>query len=232
MMVMPANHSSPVLHYLAGKHPGSLGWLIGPTARRKTKLRPWLPFALDNDAYSAWVKKVEWDLEAWRSLLRWASKQSYKPLWVLVPDVVANHEATLSNWGRFAPEAASFGWPLAFAVQDGMSMKDVPASASVVFVGGSTEFKWSTLPMWVSNFPRVHVGRVNCVKKLQECEALGVSSVDGTGWFRDETRQDKIPALTTWLEESYKRCQERPAPSQPQELYEYPPVPPGADEPF
>jgi hypothetical protein len=65
LMVMPANHSSAIVHYWAGKYPGRLGWLIGPTALPKTKLRPWMPFALDNDAFSAWAKSREWDEGAW-----------------------------------------------------------------------------------------------------------------------------------------------------------------------
>ena len=33
-------------------------------------------------------------------------------------------------------------------------------------------------------FPRVHVGRVNWIDKLEFCERVGAESCDGTGFFR------------------------------------------------
>ena len=70
MMVMPSNHSSALIHYLAGKHPNRIGWLIGPTGLAKTKLRDWMPFACDNDAFSAWANEKEWDYLAWIGMLK------------------------------------------------------------------------------------------------------------------------------------------------------------------
>ena len=103
LMVMPANNSSAIVHYWAGKHPGKIGWLIGPTAIAKTKLRPWIPFALDNDAFSSWTAGRAWDEAAWIAMLRSVRAQSMRPRWVLVPDVVANREATLAKWDQYAP---------------------------------------------------------------------------------------------------------------------------------
>ena len=184
MMVMPANNSSAIVHYWAGAYPGSVGWLIGPRAAAKSKVRPWLPYALDNDAYSAFTSGAEWDESAWREMLTWARWQASKPRWAIVPDVVADAAGTLRNWLRYSGEVAAHGFPLAFAVQDGMTPSDVPSGAAVVFVGGSTPWKWRTVPMWAQAFPRVHVGRVNSPEKLWHCHDLGVESVDGTGWFR------------------------------------------------
>jgi hypothetical protein len=196
---MPANHSSSLLHYLAGQHPGRLGWLIGPSAVSKTKLRPWMPYALDNDAYSAWFRKREWNADAWRSMLSWAKQSGLRPRWTLVPDVVADKDATIENWHRYAPEAKSWGWPLAFAVQDGMEPTDVPTGADVIFVGGTAEWKWDNLLKWTRNFKRVHVGRVNELQRLWECQAEGVESVDGTGWFRATLNGRQGRDLVTWL---------------------------------
>jgi len=120
------------------------------------------------------------------------------PLWVLVPDVVADKEATLKKWSIYSPIAKSFGWPLAFAVQDGMTPDDVPDEC-LIFVGGTTEWKWDTVPMWAATGRRVHVGRVNSIEKVILCENLGIESVDGTGWMRGtiEGRQGKD--LENWL---------------------------------
>jgi hypothetical protein len=199
MMVMPANHSSPLVHYLAGAKPGRIGWLVGPSSLPKTKLRAWMPFACDNDAFSAWTNQTPWDEEAWLAMLRRVQSLHVNPLWVLVPDVVANKEQTLVLWDKYAPVAAAYKWPLAFALQDGMSPGDVPSDADLVFVGGTTEWKWRSLPMWCDHFPRVHVGRVNELDKLWVCQRLGVESVDGTGWFRDGAGGRRERALECFM---------------------------------
>ena len=91
-MLMPASHSSPTFHYLCGKHPGKFGWLFGPAGAKKCKLRPWVSFALDNDAFGAWVNKTPWDSDAWIAMLNFIRMTGYDPRWVLVPDVVADRE--------------------------------------------------------------------------------------------------------------------------------------------
>jgi hypothetical protein len=199
MIVMPANQSGPRVHYMAGRYPGRMGWLVGPSARKKTKLRKWIPYALDNDAFSAWTNNTPWSVEEWRALLDWSQASGFQAMWALCPDVVTNREETIARWHQFSPELFARKIPAAFAVQDGMTASDVPPNADVVFVGGSTEFKWSTLEMWASNFPRVHVGRVNSAHRLFECFNLGVESVDGTGWMRDESRTDKMDALEDFI---------------------------------
>lgn len=135
-MVMPANNSSAIVHYWAGKHDGKLGWLIGPAHFRKCKFRPWMPYACDNDAYTAFVKQQPWDEPQFFAMLDFCRMQPNKPIWVAVPDVVGKRDETLLNWQLYAPKVAEYGWPLAFVVQDGMTPADVPHNASVVFVGG------------------------------------------------------------------------------------------------
>lgn len=204
LMVMPANNSGAIIHYWAGKYPGRLGWLIGPTAIKKTKLRKWMPFALDNDAYSSWTTGREWNEEAWIAMLDHVKSSGMVPNWILVPDVVADREGTLKKWQTYAPIAARYGWPLAMAVQNGMTPADLPDNAEVIFVGGSSEWKWKTLPMWAETGRRVHVGRVNEVDKLISCESWRVESVDGTGWMQgtDEGRQARD--LSQWLSGKYQ----------------------------
>lgn len=197
---MLAGQSNPLWHYAAGRWPEKVGLLLGPAYFAKQSIRPWMPYVLDNDAFSAWSNGTEWNHAAWSAMLARARLNSHKPEWVLVPDVVADKAATLESWGRHSPEAAACGWPLAFAVQDGMIPNDVPAAASLVFVGGTTEWKWANLSTWVASFPRVHVGRVNNIEKVYHCEDIGVESVDGTGWFKDPTREDKLPALLDWFQ--------------------------------
>lgn len=199
MMLMPSNHSSPPVHYFAGKYPGRMGWLVGPSAKGKTKLRQWMPYALDNDAFSAWTNRTPWNEGKWREMLHWAKWSVCKPLWALVPDVVADKDATKELWRKYAPEVGGLGFSLAFAAQDGMTPDDVPGDADIVFIGGTTEWKWKSLPMWAKHCRRVHVGRVNGIERLWTCEDYGVESVDGTGWFRDSDDSPKIDRIAQWL---------------------------------
>lgn len=184
MIVMLGNHSSPPVHYWAGKYPNKIGWLVGPSGMTKTKVREWLPWALDNDAFSAWENGDEWNESLYWKFLDWAKTQKHQPMWAAVPDVVADLSGTLRNWNKFNERVAEYEWPLAFVVQDGMTPEHVPDQAEVVFIGGTYKWKWNNAPKFAQVFDRVHIGRVNTLQKLRRCDELGVESVDGTGWFR------------------------------------------------
>jgi len=199
MMVMPADNTGIVVGYLAGRYPGKLGHLFGPS--RRNGPFAFMPYALDNGAFAA---GDNWEEAPWYSLLDWAKLSGQKPLWVIVPDVVGDRLRTIRKWGIYAPQLARYGWPLAFAVQDGMTPEDVPSDASVVFVGGTTEWKWQTVAIWCKAFPRVHIGRVNTYWRLWECHDAGAESCDGTGWMRGNQRQ--LRGLLAYLEESTGRA--------------------------
>ena len=121
-------------------------------------------------------------------------------LWIAVPDVVANREETIKSWWRHYEKVATFCPRLAFVVQDGMVAADVPENATVIFVGGTTEWKWKSLRTWTENFPRVHVGRVNTDRLLWQAHDCGAESCDGTGWFRGD--QVQFAGLLSYLEQS------------------------------
>lgn len=195
---MPSNNSSMHLGWLAGQYPGSIGWLLSPDGWRQP--HRWLPYALDNGAFPAWVNKQPWDEAGFLGMLKRSQQCGYNPKWVLVPDVVADREATISRWIEWAPRIRPYGWPLAFAVQDGMTQADVPPDTDVVFVGGTTEWKWATVYNWCRDNKRVHVGRVNGYRGLWHCDDAGAESCDGTGWFRGD--QDQLEGLERYLKES------------------------------
>lgn len=190
MIVMPSNNTSWVVHYWAGKY-GNIGHLYGPA--RVERPMPHLPYALDNGAFGAWAAKRDWDSgEFTRHVERYAF-QALRPAWLVVPDVVANAEATLVKWQDWAPLLRDrYHIELAIAVQDGMTPRDVQKlcpKPDLVFVGGTTEWKWSTVRGWCDLFPRVHVGRVNTGEALRICRDAGAESCDGTGWFRGKPAQ-------------------------------------------
>lgn len=111
-------------------------------------------------------------------------------LFVATPDVVADADATLSQFERWSPEVRETGQPVALVLQDGMDVPTVPwGEFDAVFVGGSSEWKMGeaaarlvrharTLGLWA------HMGRVNTFKRIQWAAAIGCQSFDGSGWSR------------------------------------------------
>lgn len=196
MMVMPSNDSGSKLMGLARRFPGRIGWLNSPSSWKNPPA--FIEYALDNDAFMAWKMNRQWNEQAWIDMLSRAEAVK-PPLWALVPDVVADKKATLRNWDRFSETVSQRGFALAFAAQDGMTSSDVPKNADVVFIGGTTSWKWRTLPMWCASFPRVHVGRVNSLRRLWRCDELGAESVDGTGWLRESIYGKRAEGLIRWL---------------------------------
>lgn len=195
MRLLPANHSSKKFHEIARQYPNRLGWLLGPGSWKTP--REGLFYALDNDAFIAWKNGTRFNEAAWLKMLDKIPNQ--RPDWALVPDVVANRVATLESWERYFPEVKARGLNPAFALQDGMTQKDVPLDAKVVFVGGTTEWKWRTLPYWCHHFPRVHVGRTNGIRRLWIAQRLGAESCDGTGYFRATFNGLEGRKLQAWL---------------------------------
>jgi hypothetical protein len=192
VIVMPTNNCKAEVHYWAGKY-GGLGHLYGPEAGARRGPYAHLPYALDNGAFAAWTEQRVWDAAQWCRLLEWGAAAEIAPLWTLIPDVVTDAPATLASWKTYAQTVRdTYGWPIALAVQDGMKPEDVLALAvqpDVVFVGGSTQWKWASASWWTKSFPRVHIGRVNSVRRLYLCAEIGAESVDGTGWFRGDATQ-------------------------------------------
>lgn len=188
LTVMPSNNTGSKVRALADRFPGRVANLIAPGGWRNAP--PGMAYALDNGAFGCWTAGKPFDSEAFYAFLdRVATGPGPAPLWVAVPDVVADRKGTLSSWEEHAPRVARYGWPLAFVVQDGMRRQDVPLAADLVFVGGTLAWKWAHVPAWAAWFKRVHVGRVNSPEKLWQLESLGVESCDGTGWLRGDQFQ-------------------------------------------
>ena len=187
MIVMPANSGKYLIHYWQGKY-GGLGHLYSIKDRRGPFEH--LPYAMDNGRFPCWANDIVWDEDEYLEFLGYY--QGKGAMWSLVPDTVGDPYKTIEMWDTWAPKLFDMGFTLAFAVQDGMTERSVPSEAKVIFVGGSTDWKWDTAPMWAAKFPRVHIGRVNTYGKLVRCAKLGVESVDGTGFMRAPDRYDEL----------------------------------------
>lgn len=184
MLVFPGNNSLAVkLDY------PNLGMLISPGGFWNAGCR----FSLDNGVYGLWCKGLKFQPSPFISLLITVKNLNLVPLWVVVPDAVGDSETTSRLWLEWQPIIKhEFGFNRAFAVQDGHTLKDVPENTDVVFIGGSTNWKRQNIKVFCSNFPRVHVARINTLRWLWVCHNAGAESVDGTGWFRHSDRTQEL----------------------------------------
>ncbi len=197
---MPANNTGVHVGYLAGKYEGRMGHLYSPGATKGP--HAFLPYALDNGCFMATTTEGRtWDRSEFIAHLDWAASKPQSPLWVVVPDVVGDRDATLREWDQWAPHIERYGWPLAMAVQDGMIPGDVPAGV-VCFLGGTTTWKRQNIWKFCQSLARVHVGRINTEKWLWACHRAGAESCDGTGWYRGDKRQ--LAGLVRYLDRSSK----------------------------
>ncbi|OUW29453.1 MAG: hypothetical protein CBD27_03110 [Rhodospirillaceae bacterium TMED167] len=202
MKVMPGANTGFDCGVLFGSYPGRMAQLHNPIDKNGGPRYGW-NYALDNGVYGAWSNGEQWNE---KPLYDFLDNYHQRPLWVAVPDWVADRDQTLRLWEAHAPALMTYGVPLAFVVQDGMETSDVPQEADVVFVGGTTSWKWRNLKQWTEAFKRVHVGKVNTYKLLWEAHEAGAESCDGTGWFRGGP--ERLQGLKVYLEES--SMQQRP----------------------
>lgn len=200
-MILLGENGNSRIHYWAGRHPGRVGLLLTPDRFRRDRVRPWLPYALDNGAWQAFLDEIPLDVETWIRTAREAASTCPRPLWIAVPDVVGDHLATLALWDALLPETRRLEVPLAYVAQDGSTPDDVPPGADLVFLGGSTDWKWRNLPSFATLDRPLHVGRVNTPRRLRACHAYGVASVDGTGWFRGGWNSRQARQLGDFLAE-------------------------------
>jgi hypothetical protein len=153
-----------------------------------------LPYVLDNGAWACHQAGIEWKPEPMRTMVeRLGLTNGGRPNWLVLPDIVMGGMASLERSLRFLddnrPWLDTHVPHVALAVQNGMTPEVVGPlleqhGISVIFVGGSTEWKWATVHQWselgLDLGIRVHVGRVNGLHRAELCRDLGVASIDGS----------------------------------------------------
>jgi hypothetical protein len=158
-------------------------------------------WAADNDAFGAW------DAERFWAMLKAISNASdlSRFLWVAVPDVVADAQATVNRWHEWWPQIEALGLPAAFVGQDGLGAiaDQVPwHEMSGFFLGGSTEWKLSVEAESFASEARqrgvwVHVGRCNTRQRIRHAVEIRADSIDGTAFSRWPDKY--FPAALKWL---------------------------------
>ncbi|MBW3636337.1 MAG: hypothetical protein KY445_07720 [Armatimonadetes bacterium] len=158
---------------------------------------PWCAhYACDNDVFAHSPIGTRPDLHWWEreGELAWLKMLDkipthHPPLWVLLPDVVGDWEATLERSYRYRCEVEARGFKTALALQDGDNVKSVLDFApDAVFVGGTTAWKWKVAPLVPKTFRPfgiwTHLGRCNGERPIRLARRYDFDSADGTGLCR------------------------------------------------
>lgn len=194
MMYMPSNNTCA---YKYRKQGYDMGFLISPAGFRKPVVqKTLLPFAMDNGMYFPPTSEPKGDkeLSLFYEVLCKYLRYDFNPMFVVVPDRPYDAAKTRSMAREHASTIRSVGYsgPLALAVQDGMTPDDAD-EYDVIFVGGSTDWKWGTISSWgeysKATNKWLHVARVNTKRRIQDAAMAGADSCDGTGIFRGDQAQ-------------------------------------------
>jgi hypothetical protein len=180
----------------------SLGRLVQPRhfSTVEHTIRSGMPWAADNDCFqglapSRYLRMLDRLQDALIAANDGESRAEHwrgRPLFVTVPDVVADSCRTAHQWGVWANAVRRRGLPLAFVAQNGCDHRNMSPpwhEFDAVFIGGDTSWKLGPearriVRMCKEHGKHVHMGRVNSFRRLRYAESIGVDSVDGTGWVR------------------------------------------------
>lgn len=124
-------------------------------------------------------------------------------LFITVPDVVGDSEATMRLFREWGETVAQVG-PVGLVGQDGLTPQQVPWNdIQTLFIGGTTEWKLGEdarllMKEATERGKWLHMGRVNSWRRVEYAKACGVDSIDGTqlSWFSD-TYIDRFAAMAS-----------------------------------
>lgn len=178
---------------LAKLYPGKIGCCVQPNSWLG---KDWMPYFIDNGAFSDHRQGRPFREEAFKSLLYKAtdlySREGILPDFVVVPDRFNDPEQTAKLWERWATEIKAISplFKLAYVAQpkaDG-GFPDVPSNAELIFTGGDKPWKFAAVLAYKELGLPIHVGGITA-SKLYWCHLQGATSGDSAGFFRGDMIQ-------------------------------------------
>jgi len=146
-----------------------------------------------------------WSETGWLTYLERHIGAAPRNLFAVLPDVVCDHDATLTRALPWAERVRDLGYPAAFAMQNGAEHDpNIPWDAfDCAFLAGDDTWKLGPAAHRVAVRARdagkwVHMGRVNSLKRLQRAARLGCHSADGT--YLRYGPDVNLPKLLGWLD--------------------------------
>lgn len=159
---------------------------------------------LSVDAYYTMLDRIRDALITFNDGCLYPERWAGMPLFVNVPDVVADSDATLHHWYRWQAGVRRRGLPVGFVAQNGCEHGVMPAwhEFDSLFIGGDDEWKLGPVVRRLvavakKHSKHVHMGRVNSVRRLRYAMSIGCDSVDGTKYckWRDTYLDSELRVL-------------------------------------
>lgn len=162
---------------------------------------PKLIWALDNGAYSAWVRGFPFPEKQFLQCLEKKIPQNNHPNFIVCPDIVAAGTKSLSfslSWIKRLPNDYSYY----LSVQDGMEVEDVLPHIiefDGIFVGGTMRWKLRTGRKWCclahENGIPCHIARIGTFKRLCFARNIDADSVDSSTFVQGPNRFGRIERI-------------------------------------
>jgi hypothetical protein len=178
---------------------GHFGQIVSPKSGEK--LVPGASWALDNGCFSD-----KWSESRWtKNIVRYSHEPNC--LFAVVPDVVADAEATDKLWYEWSEFVQECGYKAAYVLQNGCT--GIPENADAVFTGGDTAWKLGPeASHWVLEARQrglwTHMGRVNSLKRLRYALSEGYDSADGT--FITYGPDKNVVTMHRWVQKVHEEA--------------------------
>lgn len=145
------------------------------------------PKAYSNERYQAFLQRLPRE----------------RTLFATAPDILGDHAGTVRRSLPILGWLREGGFKSAFVAQDGWNEWSTPWYAiDVLFIGGSTEFKFrggrESVKAAKKRGKWCHMGRVNSLERLRAAIGIGCDSADGT--FLKFGPDKNWPRLRGWLD--------------------------------
>jgi hypothetical protein len=153
-----------------------------------------VPCALDNGAFQYYRKGYPFQERLFLATIEDCYKHGIKLDFIVCPDIVAGGKQSLEFSLKWATTKLVGTPRLALVLQDGITQDNLTQYErdlfSHIFIGGTPEWKWRSLPGWASfcqSYKKhCHVGQCGTVERLRLCKQLGIDSVDSTNFSRND----------------------------------------------
>lgn len=202
MLALLPNSPRVIPSHLAD--PARIGFLITPSASRRTHQDTLSRYAwaVDCEMYAVWKTGREFDVSRYFRFLESIRDYPGRCLFVVVPDYPGDSERTLENYELLAPRLREFGFPLAFAAQDGLIELPSELDYDCLFVGGTNAYRFSgnlypVVQQAKAEGKWVHFGRANTRRGIEIAARLGADSFDGT---KSAIDQKDLRGVLAWSE--------------------------------
>jgi hypothetical protein len=156
-----------------------VGLMLNPRSYRPSRADAYPIHAVDNGCFTD-----RWDETQWLGYLDRCARE--RCLFAVAPDVPFDWTASWERSSRYVDQIRGMGFPVAVALQNGVTIETVPWSdLDVVFLGGDTAWKLGTTALYIAREAQsrgihVHMGRANSLKRFRRAVSMLCDTADGT----------------------------------------------------